>query len=158
MALRVCLACRTAYAVGLQACPQCGEPTRNAIYDWEDDVAKASAFGATFYVGEGDAVPTDLPEGVRMVGPGAPVPPEPEPAAEPAAAESSPEPAAAEPVLQPGAGPDAAEEDGPADYASYPVAVLRDLARERGITQHGVNKADLAAALTAWDAEHPDGD
>src|SRR6185312_15605836 len=74
MSLRVCLGCSTAYAVGIQACPQCGTPTRNAIYDWEDDVvAKASAEGgATFYLPEGQPVPDDLPDGVRLVGPGTP--------------------------------------------------------------------------------------
>ena len=73
MALRVCLGCSTAYAIGIQACPQCGTPTRNAIYDWESDVAKASAEGgATFYLPEGQPVPGDLPDGVRLVGPGAP--------------------------------------------------------------------------------------
>jgi hypothetical protein len=41
-------------------------------------VAKANPVtGATFYVAEGDAVPDDLPDGVRPVGPGAE---EPEPA------------------------------------------------------------------------------
>jgi hypothetical protein len=54
--------------------------------------------------------------------------------------------------------PAAADEEGPPDYASYPVGVLRDLARERGITQHGAVKADLVAALVQWDADHPDGD
>ena len=72
MALRVCLGCSTAYAIGIQACPQCGTPTRNAIYDWESDVAKASAFGATLFVAEGADVPTDVPDDVRLVGPGAP--------------------------------------------------------------------------------------
>ena len=36
-------------------------------------MAKASAEGgATQYVAEGDPVPDDVPEGVRLVGPGAP--------------------------------------------------------------------------------------
>jgi hypothetical protein len=56
------------------------------------------------------------------------------------------------------AAPAGGDDDGPPDYGSYPVGVLRDLARERGITQHGTVKADLAAALAQWDAEHPDGD
>ena len=84
MSLRICLQCSTAYAVGLEACPQCGAPTRNAVYDWEDDVAKASEFGATLYVAEGQPVPDDVPDGVRLVGPGAPQPePDPEPDPEP---------------------------------------------------------------------------
>lgn len=97
MALRVCLGCSTAYAVGLQSCPQCGSPTRNAIYDWEDDVvAKAnSETGATLYVEEGQDV-SDVPDGVRLVGPGAPVT-EPEPESEP---EPEPEPVPLVPVAE----------------------------------------------------------
>ena len=73
MSLRVCLGCTTAYAVGLPACPQCGTPTRNAIYDWEDDRGEGERRGgATFYLPEGQPVPDDLPDGVRLVGPGAP--------------------------------------------------------------------------------------
>ena len=72
MSLRVCLKCSTAYAVDLKACPQCGAKTRDAVYDWEDDVVKASEHGATYYVAEGGEVPADLAEGVRLVGPGAP--------------------------------------------------------------------------------------
>ena len=72
MALRVCLECSTAYAVGPQVCPQCGASTRNAIYNWESDVAKANEHGSTYYLPEGAEVPPEIPPEVRLVGPGAP--------------------------------------------------------------------------------------
>jgi len=122
-------------------------------------MAKASAEGgATQYLAEGQEVPDDLPDGVRLVGPGAPAEdvPEPDEPAEPEAeAEAGPEPPA--PASSPAfPGPD--DEDGPPDYGSYPVTVLRDLARERGVSYGGLVKADLAAALAQWDTEHPEGD
>ena len=40
MSLRVCLECRTAYAADLPACPHCGTASRDAIYDWDDDIVK----------------------------------------------------------------------------------------------------------------------
>ncbi len=72
MSLRVCLKCSTVYAIGPQACPHCGAPTRYAKYDWEDDVAKAHAYGSSYYVPEGQPVPAELPPEVRLVGPGSP--------------------------------------------------------------------------------------
>jgi hypothetical protein len=92
MSLHVCLECSTLYAIGLKACPHCGTPTRDAEYDWEDDVVKASEHGASYYVPEGGETHS-LPEGVRLVGPGAPAA-----RAEPAAQEAvegavQPEPA-----------------------------------------------------------------
>jgi hypothetical protein len=145
------------YAVGIPACPHCGST------DYSDDeggtVAKASAEGgATSYVAEGDAVPADVPEGVRLVGPGAPV-------AEAGAAEDTkgPSPDAPEaeelPPDEPGRDetePDGDDEDGAPDYMAYRVADLRELSRDRGLPVTG-SKADLAAALAAWDAGHPDG-
>jgi len=85
MSLRVCLGCRTVYAAGPPACPQCGTGTRDAVYKWEDDVVKATEFGATYYVPEGGEVPGELPDAVRLVGPGAAPAPVPVPAREPAA-------------------------------------------------------------------------
>lgn len=98
-------------------------------------MAHANANGGTVHIGEGVEVPAEVPAGVRLVGPGA--------------GEVTDQPAA---DVFPSVG------EAPAGYASYPVTVLRDLARERGITQRGAVKADLAAALTAWDASHPEGD
>ena len=128
-------------------------------------MAKASAeAGATHYVAEGDPVPDDLPDGVRLVGPGAPQDvPEPDVPAEPApevtpepelAAEDGSEPGPPGPTTPPGnsgasSGPD--DDDGPADYAAYPIRVLRDLCRERGLSPGGA-KAELVARLAAWDA------
>lgn len=83
MALRICLKCSTAYAIGPTACPQCGAKTRNAIYDWESDVASANAYGSTYYLAEGQDVPPELPDEVRLVGPGAPKPKAGKPKAEP---------------------------------------------------------------------------
>jgi RNA polymerase subunit RPABC4/transcription elongation factor Spt4 len=40
MSLRVCLECRTAYAADLPACPHCGTASRDAVYDWDDDIVK----------------------------------------------------------------------------------------------------------------------
>jgi hypothetical protein len=52
-------------------------------------MAKASAEGgSTLFVAEGEPVPDDVPDGVRLVGPGAP-------RDEPAAAEEAPAPAPA---------------------------------------------------------------
>lgn len=63
-----CLGCRTVYAVGIPACPHC----RATDYE-EDGVAHVNPDGtATHYVAEGDPVPADLPDGVQLVGPGAP--------------------------------------------------------------------------------------
>jgi hypothetical protein len=171
MASWACSTCRTVYAVGIPACPHCGSTDYS---DEEAIVAKASAEGgATSYVAEGDAVPADVPEGVRLVGPGAPV-------AEGGAAEDAegPSPEAEAPVavvtpgefedftakhgvtwekqpdeVKPGSSDD---EDGPPDYMAYRVTDLRDLCRDRGLPVTGA-KADLAAALAAWDADHPDG-
>ena len=126
MALRLCLGCSTAYAIGLQACPQCGSPTRNAIYDWESDaVAKANnETGATLYVAEGAPVPDDAPAGVRLVGPGAPQDtpePAPEPEPEPEVVPDptpAPTPArASTPKLSSAASSAAADDDADADDA-----------------------------------------
>jgi hypothetical protein len=140
------------YAVGIPACPQCGGT------DYTDNeggiVAKASAEGgATHYVAQGDPVPGDLPDGVRLVGPGAPVPDEPEPEA------AEPDDPEAEAEGEAGAGPGSIsgdEEEGPPDYMAYRVTDLRELSRDRGLPVTGA-KADLAAALAQWDAGHPDG-
>jgi len=65
-----CVRCRTVYAVGIAACPQCGETSYS---EGGVVVAKASAEGgATHFLAAGDPVPGDLPPGVRLVGPGAP--------------------------------------------------------------------------------------
>lgn len=149
MASWACLGCRTVYAPGIPACPHCGG-TEYGEDNGGGIVAKASAEGgATHYVAEGDPVPGDLPEGVRLVGPGAPSPGAGEPEAEAAPEAEAPASISGDAA----AGGDG--EDGPADYGSLPVAVLRELARERGITQHGAKKDDLAAALAQWDAGHP---
>ena len=156
MASWACSKCRTVYAVGIPACPQCGST------DYTDEggiVAKASAEGgATSYVAEGDAVPADVPEGVRLVGPGAPAEAGDIPAEGTGQApQGTPEPEAA--PDEPGqreTEPDG-DEDGPPDYMAYRVTDLRDLCRDRGLPVTGA-KPDLAAALAEWDAEHPDGD
>jgi hypothetical protein len=95
MSLLVCLGCRTIYAPGIPACPHCGAPSRDAHYDWEDDVVKTNSAGvATLYLAEGQEAPADLPAGVVLVGPGsgeatdAVVP-----VAEPEPAQDEPEPA-----------------------------------------------------------------
>ena len=49
--------------------------------------------------------------------------------------------------------PDGGDEDGPPDYMAYRVTDLRELARDCGLPVTG-SKAELAAALTAYDAEH----
>lgn len=41
-------------------------------------MARANANGTTWHIPEGAPVPTDVPEGVRLVGPGVEVEPEPE--------------------------------------------------------------------------------
>jgi SAP domain len=156
-----CVRCRTTYAVGLEACPQCGDTTYS---EGGIVVAKASPEGAaTVYVGEGVQVPDDLPEGVRLVGPGAPVA-EPEPEPEEAEAEVVPDPGQPGPATTPG--PDSTpppdsegssdlgdDDDGPPDYGAYRIVDLRDLCRERGLSPVGA-KADLVARLAAYDAEH----
>jgi hypothetical protein len=133
MSLRVCLDCSTSYALGLPACPHCGSPTRNAIYSWEDDVAKANAFGSTHYVAEGQPVPADVPPGVRLVGPGAP------PGSAP---ETAPEPIVDIPLPEPAAEPE--------DYAGLTILALRDLCRDRGLPVAG-SKAELVTRLTQHD-------
>jgi hypothetical protein len=70
MALQVCKNCTTRYAPAAQ-CPQCG--ANEWLSEEEADVAKANQQGqSTIYVGEGEPVPDNVPEGVRLVGPGAP--------------------------------------------------------------------------------------
>ncbi len=120
-------------------------------------MAKASADGgATHYVAEGDPVPGDLPEGVRLVGPGAPVAEgAPEDAGQAPEAEAPDESGQGEPEPEASSPAGADDEDGPPDYMAYRVVDLRDLARDRGLPVTGA-KADLAASLAAWDAEHPD--
>jgi hypothetical protein len=124
-------------------------------------VAKASAEGgATLYVAEGDDVPQDVSPEVRLVGPGVPA----QDAA--AAAAAAPDAAVQElpdtPVTQvpdePAETPsepqgDEDDDDGPADWGAYPIRVLRDVCREKGLSPTGA-KADLVAALTAWDEQH----
>jgi hypothetical protein len=162
------MTCRTVYAVGIPACPHCGGTEHG---EGEEAMAKASAEGgATHYVAAGDPVPDDLPAGVRLVGPGAPVEGTEHPAdgtiSPPISGDGDGEPG--EQVIQlpdgeyakpdgpalSAAGDD--DEDGPPDYMAYRVVDLRDLARDRGLPVTGA-KADLAAALAAWDADHPDG-
>lgn len=149
-----CLGCRTVYAVGIPACPHCGDTD----YDEGDDVAKVSAEGgATHYVAEGQPVPDDLPPEVRLVGPGAPAPaqpePEPEPAEETPEVVPDPSPDSTPPVSSAASSDPDDDEDGPPDYAAYRLADLRALSRERGLPAAGA-KADLAARLAAYDAEH----
>ena len=153
-----CLRCRTTYAVGLAACPHCGDTG----YSEGGIVAKASAEGgATHYVAEGDPVPDDLPPEVRLVGPGAPAP---GPVADPGAPDealAAPEPAPEPEVVPDPSTPDASSpassdpgddlDDGPPDYAAYRITDLRDLARERGLPVAG-SKADLVARLAGHDA------
>jgi hypothetical protein len=128
------------------------------VADYEEDgVAKASAEGgATHYLAEGDPVPDDLPPGVRLVGPGAPAVPEavvtPEP--ELAAGDGSGPQELPGPLTLPensgeSSDPDD-DEDGPADYAAYPIRVLRDLCRERELSPSGA-KADLVGRLAEYD-------
>lgn len=139
-----CLGCRTVYAVGIPACPHCG----SSNYDEGDDVAKASAEGgATHYVAEGQPVPDDLPDGVRLVGPGA--------AAAAAEAEAVPDPLpdSTPPASSAASSDPGDDEDGPPDYAAYRVVDLRDLSRDRGLPVAG-SKADLVYQLTRYDAEH----
>src|SRR5260221_5670895 len=62
-----CRGCRTTYPPGVPHCPPCEARGKVAA------VAKANALtGSTHYVGEGDPLPSDLSEDVRLVGPGAP--------------------------------------------------------------------------------------
>ena len=161
-----CMRCRTTYAVGLASCPQCGD----GGYSEGGVVAKVNAAGiATQYVAEGDPVPTDLPPEVQLVGPGSSEAVA-EAAAEPVlVGESGPEltevPAGTEVVAAPpdpstppgnsgGSSEPADDEDGPVSWDDYPIRVLRDVAREQGLSPTGA-KADLVARLTAYDAEHP---
>jgi len=147
--------------VGIDACPHCGDTG----YSEGGVVAKASAeAGATHYVAEGDPVPDDLPDGVRLVGPGAPQDvPEPDVPAEPApevtpepelAAEDGSEPGPPGPTTPPensgGSSAPDDDEDSPADYAAYPIRVLRDLCRERELPVAGA-KAELVARLAEYD-------
>src|SRR5262249_5928971 len=161
----LCMRCRTTYAVGLDACPQCGDTG----YSEGGVVAKVNAAGvATNYVAEGQPVPTDLPPEVLLVGPGAPAaaaeaaapapdavpdaPAEPEAAVQ-QAPEASDDPApdvAAETLSEP---QDDDEDDGPPDYGTYPKSVLADLCKERDLAAYG-SKADMAARLAAYDQEH----
>src|SRR5258708_28240260 len=67
-----CRGCRTTYPPGVPLCPPCEARGKVAA------VAHANAHGSTHYVGEGDPLPSDLSEDVRLVGPGAPAVPEPE--------------------------------------------------------------------------------
>jgi hypothetical protein len=150
-----CLRCRTVYAVGIPACPHCGD----AGYSEGGVVAKASAeAGSTHYVAEGQPVPDDLPPEVRLVGPGVPAPQdEPEPEAEPEPAAGEP-PGPSTPPENSGASsaPGDDDEDGPADYAAYPIRVLRDLCRERDLSPTGA-KAELVGRLAVYDEKHQDG-
>lgn len=68
MASWLCMGCRTAYAVGIPACPHC----QSTDYSEGGDV-KANANGGTLYVPEGTEVPAELAgvEGLQFVGPGA---------------------------------------------------------------------------------------
>jgi hypothetical protein len=137
------------YAVGIPACPHCG----SSNYDEGDDVAKASAEGgATLFVAEGQPVPDDVPDGVRLVGPGAPAPAQPETEPEAKAEADATPPVSPDPGDGDGDG-DGDEDDGPPDYAAYRVVDLRDLSRERGLQVAG-SKAELAARLAEYDAEH----
>lgn len=103
-------------------------------------MAKASAEGgATHYVREGAEVP-EVPPGVRLVGPGAPIHDAMQRrrlAATPPAAD--PEPAAAEAA--------------PASYDGLLLAELAEECRGRGLPVYGT-KADLAARLEAHDKGH----
>lgn len=143
-----CLGCRTVYAVGIPACPHCGV----SDYDEGDDVAKASAEGgATHYVAEGQPVPDDLPDGVRLVGPGAPSAAEAEAKPEPEVV-PDPSPDSTPPVSSAASSDPDDDEDGPPDYAAYRVVDLRDLSRERGLQVAG-SKAELVARLAEYDKQ-----
>lgn len=137
MASWACQGCRTVYAVGIPACPHCG----SADYE-EDGVAKANPeTGATFYVGEGDAVPDDLPADVRPVGPGAPKPkPKAETPKPKAEAEKAPEP---EPEAAPEPPPARAPK---ADWVDHAVAA--GLPRDEA---EAMPKADLIEAVRPTD-------
>jgi hypothetical protein len=95
MALLACRGCTALYSVGAPACPQCGS------HDYEEEgMAKANPLtGSTLYLGEGAGVPADLPEGVTLVGPGAPAD---EPADEPAGEAGGESPPAPVPATTPG--------------------------------------------------------
>ena len=118
-------------------------------------MAKVNAEGnATHYVAEGQPVPVDLPAEVRLVGPGAPgsgsaapepVPVTPDPPQAPA-------PIPGPDLMPPGSSGESSDpaDDGPADYASYPIRILRDLVRDRGLPVAG-SKAELVTRLEEHD-------
>lgn len=135
-------------------------------------MAKASAeAGSTHYVAEGEPVPGDLPDGVRLVGPGAPG----EAAAEPDAAGSAlvtvaEQRAAGVPPEEtvtiadqktgtpppfPGSTPEPSSPGSSAPGDGLLLAELTELCRERGLPVYGT-KADLAARLAAYDEDHPE--
>jgi hypothetical protein len=62
-----CLRCRTVYAVGLPACPQCGYGGGHA-----EGGVTVMAGDEAYYVAEGETPPAGLPPEWRLIGPGAP--------------------------------------------------------------------------------------
>jgi hypothetical protein len=122
-------------------------------------VAHANAHGSTHYVGDGDPLPSDLNEGVRLVGPGAPAVPGPEVPLtraevgklidERVGAVAAPDPGQGPDLTPPGNSPVSSD---PGDYAASTILVLRDVCRERGLSPAGA-KADLVMRLTEHDRQ-----
>ncbi len=117
-------------------------------------MAKVNQLGqATVYAGEGAAVPDDLPEGVRLVGPGAPIHD---------ALQKRRAQAAASPVPESVADLNALDEvlenaaaDGPVAAAGhYADADVRAWAVAEGVSVSGRGRIS-AAVLQAYEEAHP---
>jgi hypothetical protein len=127
-------------------------------------VAHANALGSTHYVGDGDPLPSDLNEDVRLVGPGAPaavVPERPLTRAEAVAlidervgpaAEVVPDPPMPEATPAPDSTPPqpSGPSSDPGDYDGQTILVLRALCRARGLPVAGA-KAELVVRLNESD-------
>ena len=139
MALQVCKQCGTRYLPAGQ-CPQCG--ANEWLPDYEAD-ADAAAVAVIIERQSGkQAAPAAA----------APAPADAVVAVPAEAPAGSPDAAAAPPAAADGGGDG---DDSPADYAEYPQKLLRELCRDRGLPYSGATKADMAAALTEYDAQQP---